>query len=210
MATYNFHFRVIPPPQEGSGALQHWFNDHLRAYTTTVYDVSEELFVLYPRMNFTINKSPTNTTTNLYQFRVAKGQLAINTPNLETNVYDLNFGNLNISVPNKMVLYFGFPTDPLEPIDYSHFINLTNSAWTNSNWTLSNISTFKNEISTFIAKCCDNSRLRTGFETEPLSNYSDFAVQIYKDGFPSLISSSFVVFYPGNDPEAEDIVTVVT
>lgn len=218
MATYNFHFRVIPEPAANTTNVFHWAydypSDEPRAYTTSVYDVSEELFVLYPRRDFDtfFNKTPTNTTTNLYEFRVANGVRAITDLALETNLYDLNFGDINTTIENKLILgVFNFLGQSGK--FFNSVIQIGNGAWTTSNWSISNISTFKNEIATFLAKCCDNSRTLTGIYTQPLSTYSDFAVQIYKNGYRTSgvgTEITFVVFYPGNDPEADDIVTVTT
>jgi hypothetical protein len=218
MATYNFHFREITPPQTGSGALRHWTLDFPifapTAISTYVYDVSGELFVLYPRRNndeFT-NKTPTNTATNLYEFRVASGIKATTPAELANNRYDLDFGNINVDVADTLLVNLRGPFSIFDPVYFTSNVQLQNSVWTNSNWTITNLTTFKNEIATFIAKCCDNSRLLTGIYTEPLSVYSDFAVQIYKDGAIGLLNNTLtiVVFYPGNDPEADEIITVTT
>jgi hypothetical protein len=211
MATYNFYIRDIPASVGDPYARSHWsFTLDSFQYifsNSNSYQNSGELFLLYPRFSIlspasTVNKTPDNTTTNLYEFRFDSIQFNVSS----VYPFNLGFGIQQATTP----FVVGGTVLRVSPTN-DRSANIDNTTWIANNWTIGNTATFLSEITNFIAKCCDNSRLLTGNLIEPLSSYSDFNIQTYING-ASLSGENYtiVIFYPGNDPEADQIITVNT
>jgi hypothetical protein len=214
MATYNFYFRTIIKDETS----EYWKIDYPDTVTPThavcreVFNNTQELFVLYPKISFTnpsdnISVVPTLFNKNLYEFRLGSGVYSTTYP------YERNFGSVDSLIPEAIDLRLKFihltektSTDTEPTIDCSNTLG-----WGDIGWTITNQSNFRSQIANFIAKCCDNSRLKTDIQTEPISTLSDFVVYIFPQASTVNISDyTFVVFYPGNDAAYQQLITVDT
>lgn len=213
MATYNFYFRTIPINTTSA----YWKIDYPDTTTPThavcrnVFDNIPEIFVLYPRIFYTNSADttdvvPTLFNKSLYEFRVASGVYSTTIP------YEKNFASIDsliadsLAIRLKLIHLTSRTSTDTEPA-----VDCRNLGWGDVGWNWSNASSFRSQIATFIAESCDVSRTKPDNLVEPIASYSDFSVYIFSS-VVSVSSSSytFVVFYPGNDPAYQQLVTVNT
>jgi hypothetical protein len=113
-----------------------------------------------------------------------------------------NFGDCNITSSGSIYVRYSGAT----PTDKTQII-LSNAQWATT-YTPSSFNTFKSEITTDIAKVLKNTLNGDSSEYDPLATYLDWNIYFYMNQIPNLGSFHFVVFYPGNDPNADEVIEV--
>lgn len=198
MPNINFHIRKHYYYTEATDQLENahayikddasnfWYNDD--SYTN-----QDEIFALTPSImgGVTLTSAPTDTRA-VYNFRLDDG--------VQSGVYpvDNDFGDMNSSTANQLKLAYNAGAAN------ASYCDCIEATWTTNSWTVGTFDTFKNEVTTFLATGINNSRSLTGTSVQPLSQYADWAVQFYMNQIDG--AHHFVIFYPGNDPQADEII----
>lgn len=200
MANVNFHLRDYGSVEDDNTA------QFVRVVSQDVfldmYDNMSEVFCLVTDMQLDAGPSksytPTTTDENLYDFRVAGGTFSTSYP------YDYNFGDIDVTDADSV--YLNLTDVPTATVSRAV---INDASWLTNSWTLGTYATFKNEVTGFLAACISNSRALTGSNVQPMSQSADWAVQFYRNQLYTTGPNTYatlVVFYPGNDPQADETI----
>lgn len=85
-------------------------------------------------------------------------------------------------------------------------INVDTTSWEDKNWTVGTFSTFKNEVTGLLARVINSSRVLNGqgVPTYPNSFHSDWNINFWMNQSDG--DNHVIVFYPGNDPHADEVI----
>jgi hypothetical protein len=196
MTTYNFYTREFfyyKPDGSNPDNQLNYFIDTTDSNGNKIYTnslafstSSTEMFVLYPKYNFT-QQIFASSTVAPPSFRVLD--------TTKTFVEPLNFifGDLSTTPGTLKLCYdrnvIGSP--------YDREAYFTNDDWEDSNWTpTSDYSNFKSQVTDFLARGIDNAK---NVPVEPLFKLTSWNVYFFMRQIDG--DKHFVIFYPGNDAQ---------
>lgn len=199
MANINFHIRKYYYYTEATDQLEnahaYWKESSNYIYNEDSYTNQDETFVLVPRIHIGggggTDYSP-NTVVSVYTFRVANGNYSVTYP------LDYDFGDINTTLADTLILATSGSAAN------QSYDDTNNNRWVNNGWTPGTFNTFKNEVTGMLAACINNSRSLTGSSVQPLSQYNDWNVHFYMNQIDG--DQHIIVFYPGDDPQADETI----
>jgi len=212
MTTYRFHIKkYYYYSEDGSGPNSnraYWLDNGAGFwYNPYSFDNTEQMFMWYPRISgYFGNSTFIDFSTNRGLIHLSLlGEFRISTPTQifgDGNKNQYNFGDCNVTSPGSIYVRYSGAT----PTDKSQII-LANSQWETA-YVPSEFNIFKSEITTDIAKVLKSTLNASPGDFDPLSTYLDWNIYFYMNQIPNFGSFHFVVFYPGNDPNADEIIEV--
>lgn len=199
MATYNFHIRKTYFYLEGGGgpenAPEYWTTSGDFYINSVSYTNMDECFMLVPRISGSHNTTFfAGGAYSLYFFRVANVDYQFPTYPYKMNFADINSGladTLRLRYQNAVIL------------SDKNNAHISNSEWVTAGYTPGTFNTFKNEVTAQLATSLNGDR---GIPASAISLYDDWTVQFYMNQISGDGTKHFVIFYPGNDPEATETI----